>query len=166
MARRWWAAAAASGPRTCERSRSGCGGVRDGYAKYSEYTPARGLLSQLKEHAHALRRRGHNNPASLASCHFVVDAAWALGSSKMYFCPPCGNMLQLESVGNHMRFYCQTCPYIYTLRTVVSSEVPLEHKAVDDVLGGPEAWKNADQTDAVYSCLSPRTGRVARSQHD
>jgi hypothetical protein len=29
----------------------------------------------------------------------------------------------------------------------VYMEVKTEHKAVDDVLGGPEAWKNADQTD-------------------
>ena len=72
----------------------------------------------------------------------------------MHFCVCCGNLLQLEAaaaVGGNMRFYCQTCPYVYTLRTRVISEVPLEHKAVDDVLGGPEAWKNADQTDAVRS---------------
>lgn len=67
----------------------------------------------------------------------------------MHFCPPCGNLLQLESEMGAMRFYCQTCAYVYTLKATVSSEVPLEHKAVDDVLGGPEAWKNADQTDAV-----------------
>lgn len=72
----------------------------------------------------------------------------------MHFCVCCGNLLQLEAVGNNMRFYCQTCPYVYKLRTRVISEVPLEHKAVDDVLGGPEAWKNADQTDAVRPCSS------------
>ena len=31
----------------------------------------------------------------------------------------------------------------------IENEVPLEHKAVDDVLGGAEAWKNADQTDGA-----------------
>ena len=50
--------------------------------------------------------------------------------------------------GRKSRFYCQTCPYIYALKVVVSTEVPLEHKAVDDVLGGAEAWANADQTEA------------------
>ena len=68
--------------------------------------------------------------------------------SAMHFCPPCGNLLQLEHVEDGMRFYCQTCPYVYKLQARVVAEVPLEHKAVDDVLGGPEAWKNADQTDA------------------
>lgn len=67
----------------------------------------------------------------------------------MHFCPTCGNLLLLESTDGTLRFYCQTCPYIYNLKATVSSEVPLEHKAVDDVLGGAEAWKNADQTDAV-----------------
>mmetsp|Transcript_20003 Transcript_20003/g.50881 ORF Transcript_20003/g.50881 Transcript_20003/m.50881 type:complete len:111 (-) Transcript_20003:784-1116(-) len=75
----------------------------------------------------------------------------------MHFCPPCGNMLLLETVNGRLRFYCQTCPYIYNLRATVSVEVPLEHKNVDDVLGGPEAWKNADQSDGktCSSCLSP-----------
>ena len=66
----------------------------------------------------------------------------------LHFCPPCGNLLLLENVGGKSRFYCQTCPYIYALKVVVSTEVPLEHKAVDDVLGGAEAWANADQTEA------------------
>ena len=70
-----------------------------------------------------------------------------------------------------MRFYCQTCPYVYTLKTKVVTEVALEHKAVDDVLGGPEAWKNADQTDAVraaprlkfrhFRALTPRDFSLA-----
>ena len=29
---------------------------------------------------------------------------------------------------------------------MVRVDVPLEHKAVDEVLGGPEAWKNANHT--------------------
>ena len=66
----------------------------------------------------------------------------------MHFCPSCSNLLLLENPDGMMRFYCQTCPYTYKLKATVSSEVPLEHKAVDDVLGGAEAWKNADQTDA------------------
>ena len=66
----------------------------------------------------------------------------------MHFCFICGNMLLLETVSGRLRFYCQTCPYVYNLKATVRVDVPLEHKAVDDVLGGPEAWKNADQSDA------------------
>uniref|UniRef100_A0A7S3AQ55 DNA-directed RNA polymerase subunit n=1 Tax=Haptolina ericina TaxID=156174 RepID=A0A7S3AQ55_9EUKA len=69
----------------------------------------------------------------------------------MHFCPPCGNILHLERIGGHIRFFCQTCPYVYQLKETVYMEVKTEHKAVDDVLGGPEAWKNADQTDASCS---------------
>ena len=68
----------------------------------------------------------------------------------MHFCPTCGNLLLLENDG-HMRFFCRTCPYIYKLKTRVVSEAPLERKEVDDVLGGPDAWKNADQTEANCS---------------
>lgn len=77
-----------------------------------------------------------------------TDLASTNANSSMHFCPPCGNLLLLESYQGRLRFYCQTCPYIYKLKATVCSEVPLEHKQVDDVLGGAEAWKNADQTDA------------------
>ena len=39
----------------------------------------------------------------------------------------------------------------------IKNEVPLEHKAVDDVLGGAEAWKNADQTDGTRTPKGPHT---------
>ena len=47
-----------------------------------------------------------------------------------------------------MRFLCQTCPYIQTVRHAISKKLPLTRKKVDDVLGGEDAWKNVDQTDA------------------
>ncbi|KAL1528799.1 hypothetical protein AB1Y20_010124 [Prymnesium parvum] len=70
----------------------------------------------------------------------------------MHFCPPCGNILHLERYGSQLRFFCQTCPYVYQLKETVYSEVRLDHQDVDDVLGGPEAWKNIDQiTEATCS---------------
>ena len=67
----------------------------------------------------------------------------------MHFCPPCGNLLLLENVDGDLRFFCQTCPYIYKVTNKVATEMPLERKAIDDIMGGSEAWKNADQTDAT-----------------
>ena len=79
----------------------------------------------------------------------TLAIASAEGPLAMHFCFICGNMLMLEtSTGGRLRFYCQTCPYVYHLKAMVRVDVPLEHKAVDEVLGGPEAWKNADQSDA------------------
>ena len=66
----------------------------------------------------------------------------------MHFCPPCGNLLLLENVDGDLRFFCQTCPYIYKVTNKVATEMPLERKAIDDIMGGSEAWKNADQTAA------------------
>uniref|UniRef100_A0A6U5GW28 DNA-directed RNA polymerase subunit n=1 Tax=Calcidiscus leptoporus TaxID=127549 RepID=A0A6U5GW28_9EUKA len=66
----------------------------------------------------------------------------------MHFCPTCANMLQLESRDGNMHFVCPTCSYLYRLKAKVSTDVLLSRKEVDDVLGGAEAWKNADQTDA------------------
>ena len=33
----------------------------------------------------------------------------------------------------------------------VTSEATLEQKVVDDVLGGQDAWKNADQTEGAFA---------------
>jgi len=40
------------------------------------------------------------------------------GWRPMYFCPHCGNMLQLENMSG-LRFFCQTCPYIHRLAAKV-----------------------------------------------
>lgn len=46
-----------------------------------------------------------------------------------------------------MRFFCQTCPYLFQINDKVEKKVPLQRKQVDDVLGGDEAWENVDQTE-------------------
>lgn len=56
-----------------------------------------------------------------------------------------------------MRFYCQTCPYIHDIKEEITKKIPLVRKKVDDVLGGEDAWKNVDQTDATCpSCSHDR----------
>lgn len=67
----------------------------------------------------------------------------------MLFCPHCGNTLLVESGETGLRFYCQTCPYIHAIQQAYRKVVPLQRKKVDDVLGGEDAWKNVDQTDAT-----------------
>lgn len=93
----------------------------------------------------------------------------------MHFCPSCGNILLVEpDVGalrcpqavaicdlrvwltccvlfvqaDGMRFFCQTCPYLFQITDKVEKKVPLQRKQVDDVLGGDEAWENVDQTES------------------
>jgi DNA-directed RNA polymerase III subunit RPC11 len=54
-----------------------------------------------------------------------------------------------------MRFYCQTCPYVHNITETVTKKLPLTRKKVDDVLGGDDAWKNVDQTEATCpSCAN------------
>eukprot|EP01084_Bolivina_argentea_P027812 51672_1 len=66
-----------------------------------------------------------------------------------HFCPICGNLLMLES-SSWTKLVCQTCPYVHVLRQgeVLTSTVPLKKKEVDDILGGDDAWKNVDRTQA------------------
>lgn len=52
-----------------------------------------------------------------------------------------------------MRFFCQTCPYLYQIETRIEKHVQLQRKQVDDVLGGDEAWDNVDQTEGVCPIL-------------
>ena len=67
------------------------------------------------------------------------------------FCPTCANMLLVDHspYGGGLKLYCQTCPYAYDITTTVRSEVQCETKEVDDVLGGEDAWKNVDKTEAT-----------------
>lgn len=73
-----------------------------------------------------------------------------------------------------MRFFCQTCPYLFQINDKVEKKVPLQRKQVDDVLGGDEAWENVDQTEGTLthweSCqllreLTLGTALVARCPH-
>lgn len=57
----------------------------------------------------------------------------------------CVALVYLQSDG--MRFFCQTCPYLFQINDKVEKKVPLQRKQVDDVLGGDEAWENVDQTE-------------------
>lgn len=61
-------------------------------------------------------------------CHVIATATW--------FLLPCGATAML------------LLPYMQ-----ITKKVTLHKKAVDDVLGGEDAWKNVAKTDGTYSCL-------------
>ena len=65
----------------------------------------------------------------------------------MHFCPTCGNLLLIEKTLADFRFFCKTCPYVFILEGKIEKTMLLERKEVDDVLGGAEAWKDADQVE-------------------
>lgn len=68
----------------------------------------------------------------------------------VFFCPTCGNILLTEhGPSSSLRLFCRTCPYIFNVNQKITSRVTLQRKQIDDVLGGEEAWKNVDQTDAI-----------------
>lgn len=73
----------------------------------------------------------------------------------MQFCPTCANLLLVSNSGAEgYRFACQTCPYVHAIRRPIAQRMYLKRKEVDDVLGGADAWKNVDQTEA----LCPKCG--------
>ena len=75
--------------------------------------------------------------------------------SGLAFCPTCGNILLVRThVGGVLQFWCRTCPFIFALEDLnLSIFEKLIKKRGEDVLGGPEAWKDVAKTDA--RCPSP-----------
>ncbi|KAK7547113.1 hypothetical protein IWX49DRAFT_107395 [Phyllosticta citricarpa] len=79
----------------------------------------------------------------------------------LLFCPACSNSLTVSKVPDNIpdnspdaifrgknRFECRTCPYQYVLDRRYFERKQMKRKEVEDVLGGKDAWKNVDQTDA------------------
>lgn len=48
---------------------------------------------------------------------------------------------------NRLRFFCNTCPYVFGIDQKISKKAALERKQVDDILGD-EVFENAQQTEA------------------
>lgn len=43
----------------------------------------------------------------------------------MDFCPTCANLLLVEGETGELRYFCQTCPYVYTIKMKVRFEYDL-----------------------------------------
>ena len=77
----------------------------------------------------------------------------------MLFCPTCSNLLLVRTgETGTQQFYCQACPYVFDISKPYSTRLELQRKQVDDVLGGADAWKNVDSTDA--NCPKCENGRA------
>lgn len=49
-----------------------------------------------------------------------------------------------------LRLTCSTCPYVYNVHDKdIASDAKLERKGTDEILGGDEAWKNVERTEAI-----------------
>lgn len=57
--------------------------------------------------------------------------------------------MQIEHGEQCMRFSCPACPYVCPITNPVSSRIYPKLKDIDDVLGGPGAWENAQVTDGI-----------------
>ncbi|KAL1408528.1 RNA polymerase III C11 subunit [Vanrija albida] len=68
----------------------------------------------------------------------------------MLFCPYCANNLTIGDGEESPEkcWVCPTCPYQWVITQQISMRTHLARKQVDDVMGGEDAWKNVDQTEA------------------
>ncbi|VDN06902.1 unnamed protein product [Thelazia callipaeda] len=65
----------------------------------------------------------------------------------LLFCPECGACLQIEEGSNCYQFNCHNCPYVQPITKLIRSRYYPKLKDLDEVLGGPGAWENAQITD-------------------
>lgn len=66
----------------------------------------------------------------------------------MKFCPRCANLLLLTDSFSEVVYTCPTCTFSAPIEEEEAFPLSLRQKEVDDVLGGPDAWKNVDRTEA------------------
>ncbi|KAG2042814.1 hypothetical protein BDR03DRAFT_887514 [Suillus americanus] len=75
----------------------------------------------------------------------------------MLFCPTCANLLVISSETGYNKWACNTCAYEFPISKQMTSRSRMKRKAVDDVLGGEETWRDADSTAvACDKCGHPR----------
>ncbi|KAI1718837.1 transcription factor s-II (TFIIS) domain-containing protein [Ditylenchus destructor] len=65
----------------------------------------------------------------------------------LLFCPTCGTLLQVEEGSDCNQFVCKNCPYVLPITKPVTSRIYPRLKDLDEVLGGPGAWENAQVTE-------------------
>lgn len=77
-------------------------------------------------------------------------------------CPACANMLMVsrtaptdEHPSGANRLECRTCPYQFIIQKTYFERRYIKRKEVEDVMGGPGAWDNVDQTEGERMCLDP-----------
>ncbi|KAI8464301.1 MAG: hypothetical protein J3K34DRAFT_440905 [Monoraphidium minutum] len=64
------------------------------------------------------------------------------------FCPTCGNMLLVETESSmaSLRYFCQTCPYVYDIHSTIRRRAKLDPKKVEDIFDDTKMWANAQKT--------------------
>ncbi len=72
-----------------------------------------------------------------------------LDTSMALFCPTCANILLVEDGPSGHRFYCQTCPYIFTITSKVPKRLNFTPKRPDDVVGDEKSWENAPREQGI-----------------
>ncbi|KAI4144855.1 MAG: hypothetical protein L6R39_004018 [Caloplaca ligustica] len=87
----------------------------------------------------------------------------------LVFCPVCSNALIVsrtpgdnEDPEGRNRLECRTCPYQFLIHGAIYDRKIMPRKDVDDVLGGKDAWVNADKTERY---VDPSLQRSFKKKH-
>lgn len=67
------------------------------------------------------------------------------------YCPTCANFLLVESRDGQLRYFCQTCPFIYNINNRISRSTETAKKHKDVVLSSEAQMSNAPKTTVTCS---------------
>ncbi|KAE9551985.1 hypothetical protein FO519_004809 [Halicephalobus sp. NKZ332] len=78
----------------------------------------------------------------------IMEKFVAAGRVNMLmFCPTCGRLTTLEDAGGQFKFVCSGCHFKMPVNGEIRSRIYPRLKDIDDVLGGPNVWENAQVTE-------------------
>ncbi|EER19513.1 Surfeit locus protein, putative [Perkinsus marinus ATCC 50983] len=119
---------------------------REEWAARSREVKEKQAAAQAKRKENIQKYRGKNARKSLMGAEKKPSEVVMSG---VLFCPTCGNLLVLQAGHDTMKYWCRTCPYLFPISEKLTQKEILHKEVVEDVLGGPDAWKDVQQTEAV-----------------
>lgn len=91
-------------------------------------------------------------------CESLDFSVYDFANDVSSVCPVCSNSLVVsrtpgddENPEGQNRMECRTCPYQFLIHGSIYERKKMPKKEVDDVLGGKDAWANADKAESTLS---------------
>lgn len=91
-------------------------------------------------------------------CEIPLLFSSRAADESLLVCPVCSNSLIVsrtpgddENPEGQNRMECRTCPYQFLINGSIFERKKMQRKAVDDVMGGKDAWANTDRIESELS---------------
>lgn len=58
-------------------------------------------------------------------------------------------LVEMEGMESGLRYFCQTCPFIYDIKHTIRRRAKLQPKKVEDIFDDQKMWQNAQKTNSA-----------------